>query len=59
MKNSEKMDQNINFAVIFNKQDLFVTIPIYNERKKDTITASGFFRRNRCGPVASVDSKFK
>ena len=30
MKNSEKMDPNINFAVICNKQHLFVVIPIYN-----------------------------
>ena len=34
MNNSEKMDPNINFAVICNKQDLFLIIPIYNERKK-------------------------
>lgn len=34
MKNSEKMDPNINFAVICNKQDLFLIIPIYNEKKR-------------------------
>ena len=54
MKNVDKMGKNNNLAIICHKRNYLVIISIYNERKKDTITASGFFGINSYGPVAFV-----
>jgi hypothetical protein len=54
MKNFDKKGKNNNFPTIYHKRDYLVIITIYNERKNETITASGFFGINSYRPVAFV-----